>query len=346
MAAVPPPGVAVIPVPSPFAIGAVNAYLLEDEPLTLVDPGPRTGEALAALEAGLADRGRRIEDVELLLLTHQHHDHVGLAEAVRERSGAAVAGTPELRTFLADFDAAMDADDAYAMALMHRHGVDPVVAGSLGALSRGLRGLGGGVVVDRALSPGEELDAGGRRLRVLARPGHSPTDTVFHAEADGILVGGDHLLEHVSSNPVAHCPVGTEDPAALAGSPARPRALPAYLASMAATAALEVSLVLPGHGDPFTGHAALVARRERLHRRRAERILREADGEASAAGIAARLWRKVPVSQAFLALSEVLGHLDLLVEAGLVSMREDDGLERPVRTPAGEERAAREEWKE
>src|SRR4051812_397685 len=122
-AAAPPPGIAAISLPSPFAIGAVNAYLLEGEPLTLVDPGPNQEESLVALERGLADRGRRVEDLELILLTHQHHDHVGLARRVRERSGAAVAAIAPLATFLADFDASMDADDAYAVAMMRRHGV-------------------------------------------------------------------------------------------------------------------------------------------------------------------------------------------------------------------------------
>ena len=83
--------------PTPFPVGPVNCWLLRGDPLTLVDAGPNTPEALAALEAGLAGHGLRIEDVELLILTHQHSDHVGLAATIRARSGCRVAGHELLR---------------------------------------------------------------------------------------------------------------------------------------------------------------------------------------------------------------------------------------------------------
>jgi glyoxylase-like metal-dependent hydrolase (beta-lactamase superfamily II) len=313
-----PPGVASITLPTPFAIGAVNVYLLDGDPLTLVDPGPRVPEARAGLEEGLARHGRRVEDVELVLLTHQHHDHVGLAEEVRERSGARVAAIEPLARFLADFDASMDADDAYAVAIMHRHGVEPETAARLNSLSRSWRGVGGGVAVDTVLAEGEVVRAGGRDLRVHRRPGHSPTDTVFHDERDGLLIGGDHLLEHVSSNPVVHCPIGEPDPAGAPAGADRPQPLVDYLASFARTREQEVSVVAPGHGVPFAGHRELIAQRESMHRTRAERILERIHGEVTAADIAREMWGRIPMSQAFLALSEVLGHVDLLAADGLV----------------------------
>lgn len=314
----PPPDVTILPLPTPFAIGRVNAYLLEGDPLTLVDPGPDMADARSALEEGLAAVGRRVEDVELVLLTHQHHDHVGLAAEVAERAGARVAGVAPLARFLADFDASMDDDDAFAVETMLRNGVEPEVVRSLDELSRAFRRFGGGARVELVLEEGERVRLGSRELTVHARPGHSPTDTVLHDASDGLLIGGDHLLEHVSSNPVAHVPIGVPDARAAARMPESPGPLRRYLESMRATAAMPVSTVLPGHGSPFRGHAELVARRETLHRRRAARILREVDGETTAARIASRLWRRVPVAQAYLALSEVLGHLDLLVADGSV----------------------------
>jgi len=329
-----PPDIVRISVPSPFAIGAVNAYLIEGEPLTLIDPGPNTGDALQALEAGLAARGRRVEDVELVLLTHQHHDHVGLAGQVRERSGAQVAGLVELQAFLADFDASMDLDDAYAVALMRRHGISAEVAESLDAASRAMRRFGGGVRVDRPLADGDRIELGSRTLTVHARPGHSPTDTLFHDEATGLLIAGDHLLERVSSNPVAHPRPGVTDPVRAARAADRRRPLVEYLESFRRTRALEVGLILPGHGDPFGDHRALIAEREAMHARRAERIYGLIDGEATAAAIGRALWRRMAVTQTYLALSEVIGHLDLLAAQGRVREVEDAGgeLVRPARS--------------
>jgi glyoxylase-like metal-dependent hydrolase (beta-lactamase superfamily II) len=223
-----------------------------------------------------------VEDVQRVVLTHQHHDHVGLAAEVRERSGARVAGTARLAAFLADYDAAMDRDDAYAVAMMVRHGLDADTRETLNQVSRGFRHYSGSVTVDDVLASGDELVAGGLTLRVHERPGHSPTDTVFHGERDGLLVGGDHMLERISSNPIGHAPIDDRDPAVAAG-PDRPRPLVAYLDSLRATAELDVGTILPGHGEAFAGHRELLARREDMHARRLRRILRAVDGRRTAA---------------------------------------------------------------
>jgi glyoxylase-like metal-dependent hydrolase (beta-lactamase superfamily II) len=328
-----PPDVHQLSLPTPFRIGPVNAWVLRGAPLTLVDPGPLMPETRAALEAGLAELGLAIEDVELVVLTHQHHDHIGLAAEVRERSGASVAAIAPLATFLADFDAAMDRDDAYAVTLMQHHGVSEQTVTTLDGLSRTFRRFGAGVAVDRVLADGDVLDAGGRRFEVALRPGHSPTDTLLYDRDAGLLVGGDHLLPEVSSNPVAHPPVGDADPVAAATSPDRPRPLVEYMASMRATARLpELQLVLPGHGAAFQEARPLVEQRLAMHERRAQKVLGEIDGRTTAADVGRRLWRNVPVTQAYLVLSEVLAHLGLLVERGQVTEVAEDGVARYVPT--------------
>jgi glyoxylase-like metal-dependent hydrolase (beta-lactamase superfamily II) len=84
-------GVHRLPVPTPFAVGKVNAYLIEDEPLTLVDTGPNSGRSLDVLGESLGAHGHAIEDVGLILVTHNHLDHIGLTQIVVEHSGAEVA---------------------------------------------------------------------------------------------------------------------------------------------------------------------------------------------------------------------------------------------------------------
>src|ERR671935_1870473 len=84
-------GIHRIAIPTPFAVGRVNVYLIEDEPLTLVDAGPNSGSSLDELERQVAAHGHRIEDIGLVVLTHQHIDHLGLVSIVAARSGADVA---------------------------------------------------------------------------------------------------------------------------------------------------------------------------------------------------------------------------------------------------------------
>src|SRR5690349_7203132 len=81
-----------IPIPLPLPhIGSINAWLLPGEPLTLIDTGPCDDAALTELEAGLRRAGVRLEDLELVVVTHHHLDHSGLAATIAARSGAQIA---------------------------------------------------------------------------------------------------------------------------------------------------------------------------------------------------------------------------------------------------------------
>jgi glyoxylase-like metal-dependent hydrolase (beta-lactamase superfamily II) len=171
-----------LPIPTPFMVGRVNVYLIEDDPLTLVDPGPNSGKALDELERALADHGRQVEDLELIVITHQHLDHQGLAQILARRSGADVAALDRLVPLLERFAEANEADDAFAEALMLRHGLSPDVAVALRSVSRAFRAWGSSVEVNRTLTDGGVLELRDRRLQVFHRPGHSPTDTIFWDE--------------------------------------------------------------------------------------------------------------------------------------------------------------------
>jgi glyoxylase-like metal-dependent hydrolase (beta-lactamase superfamily II) len=307
-------------IPTPFAVGRVNVYLIEDEPLTLVDSGPNSGISLDELERQLAALDRRIEDIELILISHQHLDHIGLVDIIAGRSGADVAALDRLAPFVENYRESMAAEDQFAGEIMLRHGIAPEVVQALRAVSQGFRAWGARADVTRVLRDGEEIEMRDRRLEVLHRPGHSQTDTVFHDADRRILIAADHLIEHVSSNPLLARPIDGGE---------RPRALMAYLESLARTREMELDLVLPGHGDPITDHRAVIDRRFDLHRRRAEKIYRLiVERPRTAHELAQAMWGDIAVTQAFLTLSEVIGHTDILSAEGRVREVEEGGVVR------------------
>ncbi|HEY8303731.1 MAG TPA: MBL fold metallo-hydrolase, partial [Solirubrobacteraceae bacterium] len=75
-------------IPTPFAVGRVNCYLIEDDPLTLLDAGPNSATSLTTMEAMLEAHGHRVEDLKRIVVTHQHIDHLGLLDVLARRSGA------------------------------------------------------------------------------------------------------------------------------------------------------------------------------------------------------------------------------------------------------------------
>ncbi len=312
-------GIHRLSIPTPFAVGRVNVYLIEDEPLTLVDAGPNSGTSFDELTQGLAALGRSLEEIELVILTHQHIDHLGLVGLVASRSGAEVAAIDHAVPIVESFSEEMQADDDFATETMLRHGIPADVVQALQSVSRAFRAWGAPAKVTRVLHDGDELAFRDRRLGVHWRPGHSPTDTVFEDADRRMLIAADHLLAHISSNPLITRP--------REGSAARPQALVTYLDSLARTRAMDVELVLPGHGEPVTDHRKLIDDRFALHRRRADKLHRLiAERPRSAYELAQALWGNIAVTQAYLTLSEVLGHTDVLLNEGRVREVECDGL--------------------
>jgi glyoxylase-like metal-dependent hydrolase (beta-lactamase superfamily II) len=314
-------GVHRLAIPTPFAVGRVNVYLIEDEPLTLVDAGPNSGTSFDALQRGIAALGHSLDEIELVILTHQHIDHLGLVGLVASHSGADVAAIDAAVPFVENYSTEASADDEFARDIMLRNGIPEDVVSALQSVSRAFRAWGARAEVTRVLRDGERIQLADRTLQVHFRPGHSPTDTVFHDPARRILLAADHLLAHISSNPLITRPRDA--------TPGRSQALVTYLESLAKTREMDVELVLPGHGEPITDHRALIDQRFDLHRRRADKLYDLiAERPRSAYELAQALWGNIAVTQAYLTLSEVLGHTDILLNADRVREVEDGGVVR------------------
>ncbi|MGE4425414.1 MAG: MBL fold metallo-hydrolase [Solirubrobacteraceae bacterium] len=305
-------GIHRIALPTPFAIGDVNVYVIDGDPLTLVDCGPDSASALGVLEAGLAELGHRLDDIGRILVTHQHADHLGLAGALVARTDAEIACLDLFAPVVEDSETHTRQDDDDALVLMERHGVETHVAEALHAVAAITRHWTSSAPVSVRVPDGGGLPVAGRELTVHHRPGHSPSDTLFHDAAHRIALTGDHLLADVSSNALISRPLGRWDGR-------RPRSLMAYRESLKATREMDFDIALGGHGGPVLDHTPLIDERLARQDERAERLLQLlGPGPCSAHGLAVAMWGQVAVTQVFLTLSEVLGHLDLLLDAGSV----------------------------
>ena len=324
-------GIRTLRIPTPFQVGRVNCYLLEDEPLTLIDTGPNSAKALHELERQLGALGHRIEDIELVIISHQHIDHLGLVDIVAKRSGADVSAIDVVVPVVENFGDDAEREDREAAELMLRHGISEEVVTALRQVVGSFRAWGSKTKVTDPFEDGESLQLRDRVLEAHLRPGHSPSDTVFWDQHRKILIAADHLIKHISSNPLISRP--------LDGSSDRRQALVEYIESLQKTRELPAEVVLSGHGEPITDHRALIDERFAMHQRRAEKLYGLiAERSRTGHDLAQALWGDVAVTQAFLTLSEVIGHVDLLINAGHVREVEDDGVIRyeAVRDPGSD----------
>ena len=304
-----------IPIPLPH-IGSVNAWLLRGDPLAIVDTGPRSDDALVALERGLKIRGLALEDIELVLATHHHHDHVGLAETIKRRAGAQVAAPVPAADYGLCYLDHVERDRRFSRELMASHGVPEALFTPVEDMWDYIATTSEDFVADIRLADGDRIRAGGRDLHVIARPGHSGTDTLL-VDADArVAFVGDHLLAKISPN--------TEIYEADDGGRSRPRV--DYLKGLRLTAATALDRLYPGHGPSVRDAREVAAREYAQHRRRCRRIVEILErGPVGAFAIGQQMWRdEVVREQPLLVVWEVLGHLDLLLAAGIADERRDD----------------------
>jgi glyoxylase-like metal-dependent hydrolase (beta-lactamase superfamily II) len=300
-----------IALPVPY-LGFVNVWLLQGEPLTLVDTGPCNDEALTALEEQLGNLGLTVEDIELIVITHHHLDHSGLAATIKKRSGARIAAHRGTARWGADYHDRVAQEHTFTLALMAEHGApERAIEASepfFAHIVRDSRPF----ETDVVLSDGDRVQAGGRTLRAVFRPGHSTTDTLFVDDDSGDVFVGDHLLATITT--------GAElMPTELPGDERR-RALLEYLGNLRKTEAMHLRSCYPGHGPIIHDHRKLIQERLAFHAQRLELIADHVGaGSSTAFDVARLLWSdEVAESQTILAIWEVLGHLDILVNRGTV----------------------------
>jgi glyoxylase-like metal-dependent hydrolase (beta-lactamase superfamily II) len=303
-----------VPIPLPH-VGSVNTWLLRGDPLTLVDTGPRSDQALDALEAGLQLRGMRIEDIELVIGTHHHHDHVGLAATIKRRSGARIAMIDTGAEYAARYLDNVTRDRLFARELMLGHGVPESLFEPTEALWDYIGATAEPFDADVRLRGDDTILAGGRELRVVARPGHSATDTLFVDESARLGFVGDHLLAKISPNTEIY---------EIAGR-GRSRSRIDYLGGLRRTAGMPLDRFLPGHGPIVHSARERVRRELGQHRRRCRRIIRILEERpATAFEIGRQMWREPIVrEQPLLVVWEVLGHLDLMLAVEIAEERLD-----------------------
>lgn len=304
-----------IVLPTPFPVGPVNSYLIGGDEPTLVDVGPRTEEGYRTLVGGLAKHGYRVKDIKRLIITHAHPDHCGLAGRLVEESGARVYTHESNVSMLTDYCGEWERRTKYLLEFYQRTGVPAETTSAMQAGRELLVQLADDMPVDRALRDGDNLTLGDHTWRVLHTPGHSAGCICLYQPEMKKLISGDHLLKDISSNPVVEPPSDGEK---------RMHSLSQYLRSLARIERLELDIIYPGHGELIGDHRDLIRRRCEFHQRRKEALYRAVRrGAPTVYELASEMFPGLPPFETALAIFEVIGHLDLLEDDGLIRYTRD-----------------------
>src|SRR5687767_8861720 len=304
-----------IETPTPWSgVGPVNAYLVEGSPVTLVDTGFNSPQGQNALRLSLASRELFLESIERILVTHGHPDHYGMVSLIQEASGATV------------FFPAHEIKRVIDPEMLIRTGRLLVEAGMplemLFEMNK-QRGRQPGPRVDRErivpVHDGDRFEFGDLELVAYDMPGHTGGHIVYLEPETRTLFAGDQLLPKTSPNPLLE--PSLDDPEE------RRRSLRDYMGSLHKMAAMDLTLVYPGHGDPVTDPGELIRSTIEHHEKRKVEIA----GYLGSTGqtpyeVATRMFPHKMEQEGFLAVSEVIAHLDLVVEDGDAVAEDRDGV--------------------
>lgn len=310
-----------IELPTPFPVGPITVYVADaaGEPLTLIDTGPRTPQARAALEAGLAERGYTPADLARIVVTHAHVDHFGLAADLAGAGTGRVLSHPWNVPTLGDYDVDRTRRVDFYANVLRQAAVPAETLTVIGGVTRAMNRFAHPVSVDTLLDEGDTLRLTGRDWQVLHTPGHAAGLICLYEPDSRTLLSSDHLLADVSSNPVVEPPPP--------GEHERPRSLALYQASLRRVAALDVARALPSHGPLIHDVAGLVERRLAFHERRMARVLATLQaGARTTWDVTHALFPDRSPMDTFLAVSEIVGHLDVLEMEGRIAGEDVGGV--------------------
>jgi glyoxylase-like metal-dependent hydrolase (beta-lactamase superfamily II) len=310
-------GVLWLRLPLPFSLDHINVWALNDEDgWTIVDSGlatPQARELWPALLAGPLGGW----PVRRVICTHMHPDHVGMAGWLVERFACPLWMTrleyTTCRMLIADAGqpAPEQGVQFYRSAGWSEAQLDGYRQG-FGRFGRAVHAFPSSFT---RMSEGDLIRIGGRDWRVVVGSGHCPEHACLYRGDDQLLISGDQVLPHISSNVSVHPTEPDANPLGdwLSSIDKLLRQLPAE------------TLVLPSHGEPFTGLHHRLARLKERHEHALERVLGALDQPRRVVDVFPAIFRR-PIGEADLGLAtgEALSHLNWLL-AESAATRELDG---------------------
>ncbi|MFZ3588494.1 MBL fold metallo-hydrolase [Bacillus sp. DJP31] len=295
-----------ITLPTPFAVGDVNVFVVVSEKITLIDAGVKTEEAWGHFTKELARIGYTVDDLDQVVITHHHPDHVGMLDYLP--ATLPVYGHHFNRPWITKDPEFFERHDLFYRDLFLNLGLNEAFLLKSTQLKAPLA-----YSCNRPLTYElKECDTipGLPGWTVLETPGHAQSHIAMYHKECQVLLGGDLLLGHISSNPLFEPPMEGNE---------RPKTLLQYNESLRKIRNLQLKVVYTGHGEEITEVKSLIT--ERLHKqeRRAEAVLEMLKEQPmNALQICQQIFPQVYKKEIALTLSETLGQLDYLEEEGYI----------------------------
>ena len=290
----------------------VNCYLVPGEQLTLIDCGLYSEENWKSFQEKINHHGYKVKDIEQIIITHEHRDHIGLLPEIMANSNATVrvpkviegwfARPTEMRDQLSKFNKELFRSLGFPKELLEQ-------VAQFGELIKKDRKI-EAMHRFQFFEEGDFLKIGNTDWEVLNTPGHSPTQFVFLQKEEKRIFGSDMLL------PIAPMPIAAENT----------RPLLELLHSFERLKKFNIEKVYPGHGNPFSDANAMIDKQlARIQMRKEECFEAIKSGHTTPYQINRKMYPYQNIPPDFSGMFMVLGYVDLLEEEGRIGKSFDEG---------------------
>lgn len=307
--------IAKIALPTPFAVGDVNVYVVKGDALTLIDTGLKTKETKEALDYKLGELKLKVEDIEQIVLTHHHPDHAGALDFFAQ--DVPLYGHKNNQRWLDGSDEFLHRCNQFFLEYADLLGIEEELKGKL-TYSKEERAFYNGRKLAAFLAEGDEIP-GLPNWKTIETLGHAQSHISLYRESDAVLIGGDHVIAKISPNPII------EPPFSPGGE--RPKPLLQYNESLRKILNFPILKVYSGHGEEVEGVEEWVQFRMNRQHERAMQVKKMLE-EKPLTGfeICKRLFPKVYRKETDLTMWETIGQLDYLEDLGEIKSEIQSGL--------------------
>lgn len=309
-----------IELPTVFEMGTVNSYLFKDPVPTLIDTGEKSEDSWNALIDGLSAEGLKITDLERIIITHAHVDHMGMAARVADASGAQVWVSDLVKDWAVDLPSMQKARWKIITELLTEitNKSDSPLHQGFAKFFNNYKAYWDPIPPDsvEVFSIGSSLTLGKSDWEVIHAPGHCINQTCFYDHKSKDLIAADMLLK-IASTPVVDAQI--EDPSKRTGG------LTEMIRTMEKFNSLELSTVYPGHYEPiYNGNDLLQKQLDRIDSRIEQTKALITSGSKSFFEILNNMYRGRMSGPA---IPMMIGYLDVLLANGMIKTGQSpDGL--------------------
>jgi glyoxylase-like metal-dependent hydrolase (beta-lactamase superfamily II) len=308
----------IIQLPTNWPVGPVNLYLIKGEKLTLVDAGRRLEKAWILFHDALEQRGMTIMDIEQVVLTHHHTDHIGLLDWLLEKNPIPVFAHPNCRPYLTLDESHFKRAREFFTAFYRENGAPKAFVEKLALAESEFSGLRNKVETLQDIDEGASIP-GLSEWKVIETKGHAQSHISLYRPKDEVFLSGDHLIKHTPAGIFLDPPIFPET--------IRSKPLIQYMNNLRKCLAFPVSLTFSGHGEPIEDVRGLIQKTLENIEKRAQKVKNLLYGcRKNAYQLIQVLYPDRYEREVSVLLSDMVSLLDLLADRNEICQEEENGV--------------------